>query len=68
MLENSVLKHVAHMAGITDKYISAWGDEATVEDETLSRLLAALGYDVRNDEALLESARKKNRTGSISSS
>ncbi|HIF9080110.1 TPA: 4-alpha-glucanotransferase [Photobacterium damselae] len=62
MLENSVLKHVAHMAGITDKYISAWGDEATVEDETLSRLLAALGYDVRNDEALLESARKKNRT------
>ncbi|HIF9221499.1 TPA: 4-alpha-glucanotransferase [Photobacterium damselae] len=62
MLENSVLKHVAHMAGITDKHISAWGDEATVEDETLSRLLAALGYDVRNDEALLESARKKNRT------
>ncbi|HIF9342991.1 TPA: 4-alpha-glucanotransferase [Photobacterium damselae] len=62
MLENSVLKHVAHMAGITDKYISAWGDEATVDDETLSRLLAALGYDVRNDEALLESARKKNRT------
>ncbi|MDX1302914.1 4-alpha-glucanotransferase [Photobacterium sp.] len=61
MKEDNVLKQVAEMVGIADRYVSAWGEEAKVEDETILRLLAALGYDTKNDEALLESARKKNR-------
>ncbi|MGF1760793.1 4-alpha-glucanotransferase [Photobacterium sagamiensis] len=61
MKEDNVLKQVAEMVGIADRYVSAWGDEAKVEDETILRLLAALGYDTKNDEALLESARKKHR-------
>ncbi|PSW05434.1 4-alpha-glucanotransferase [Photobacterium lipolyticum] len=61
MKEDNVLKQVAEMVGIADSYVSAWGDEAKVEDETILRLLAALGYDTKNDDALLESARKKNR-------
>ncbi|MGF1733746.1 4-alpha-glucanotransferase, partial [Photobacterium kasasachensis] len=60
MKDDQVLKQVADIAGIADSYVSAWGDEAKVESETIRRLLAALGYDTRNDEALLESANKKH--------
>ena len=61
MKDNQALKQVAEMVGIADSYVSAWGDEAKVKDETIRRLLMALGYDTKNDEALLESARKKHR-------
>ncbi len=61
MKDDQVLKQVADMVGIADSYVSAWGDEAKVESETIRRLLAALGYDTKNDEALLESANKKQR-------
>ncbi|OAN13187.1 4-alpha-glucanotransferase [Photobacterium jeanii] len=61
MKDNQALKQVAEMVGIADSYVSAWGDEASVKDETIRRLLMALGYDTKNDEALLESARKKHR-------
>lgn len=59
----SVLKKVADMAGIADSYISAWGDEAYVEDDTILRLLASLGYDTSSDESLLTSAEKKHKKG-----
>ncbi|WP_299012929.1 4-alpha-glucanotransferase [uncultured Photobacterium sp.] len=61
MKDDQVLKQVADMVGLADSYVSAWGDEAKVEDETIRCLLAALGYDTKNDEALLESANKKYR-------
>ncbi|MGR5147984.1 4-alpha-glucanotransferase, partial [Photobacterium alginatilyticum] len=61
MKDDQVLKQVADIAGIADSYVSAWGDEAKVESETIRRLLAALGYDTRSDEALLESANKKHQ-------
>ncbi len=61
MKDKNVLKQVAASAGITDKYISAWGDEAQVHDDTIVSLLDALGYDTKNDETLLESAKKKQR-------
>jgi len=49
------------MANIADSYISAWGDDASVEDETIRRLLASLGYDTSSDENLLKSAEKKHK-------
>ncbi|MGF1878072.1 4-alpha-glucanotransferase [Photobacterium frigidiphilum] len=61
MKDDQVLKQVAEMAGLADSYISAWGDEAQVENETLRRLLSALGYDTKNDDALMESALKRQR-------
>ncbi|UTT86366.1 4-alpha-glucanotransferase [Vibrio pelagius] len=61
MKEQSVLKQVAEMANLADSYVSAWGDEAQVSDETLTRLLASLGYDTSSDDALLKSAEKKHK-------
>ncbi|MGY3572232.1 4-alpha-glucanotransferase [Vibrio paucivorans] len=61
MKDNNALKQVAEMAKLADSYVSAWGDEAKVSDETLLRLLASLGYDTSNDQALLKSAEKKHK-------
>ena len=61
MKEQNALKQVAEMARIADSYVSAWGDEAKVEDATIRHLLASLGYDVTNDETLLQSAEKKHK-------
>lgn len=55
------IKNVAKMANISDSYISAWGKSASVSDETIISLLAALGYDVSSDDALLTSAEKKHK-------
>jgi 4-alpha-glucanotransferase len=61
MTEQTALKQVAEMAKIADSYVSAWGSPAKVEDETILRLLASLGYDTTNDETLLKSAEKKHK-------
>ncbi|WP_394246340.1 4-alpha-glucanotransferase [Vibrio profundi] len=61
MKEQSVLKQVAEMANIADSYVSAWGDEAAVSEETILHLLSSLGYDTTNDETLLKSAEKKHK-------
>lgn len=61
MKQQSALKQVAEMAKIADSYVSAWGEEASVKDETIRRLLASLGYDTSNDENLLKSAEKKHK-------
>lgn len=61
MKEHNALKQVAEMARIADSYVSAWGDEATVSDDTICRLLASLGYDTTNDQTLLASAQKKHK-------
>ena len=56
MNDQTTLKKVADLARIADSYVSAWGTEATVEDDTIRQLLAAIGYDVSSDKALLDSA------------
>ncbi|MGL6027833.1 MAG: 4-alpha-glucanotransferase [Vibrio sp.] len=61
MNQDNVLKQVAAMANIADRYVSAWGSEAQVEDDTIRRLLASLGYDTSSDQALLQSAEKKHK-------
>ncbi|UPQ89487.1 4-alpha-glucanotransferase [Vibrio sinaloensis] len=61
MKQQNALKQVAEMARIADSYVSAWGDEAKVSEETIRRLLASLGYDTTNDETLLKSAEKKHK-------
>ncbi|OCH22958.1 4-alpha-glucanotransferase [Aliivibrio logei] len=58
---NNALYQVAEMVGLANSYISAWGDEEKVSDDTLTRLLAALGYDTKNDKTLLSSAEKKHK-------
>ncbi|HAS63186.1 MAG TPA: 4-alpha-glucanotransferase, partial [Vibrio sp.] len=59
MINQTVLKQAAEAANIADSYISAWGDEAKVEQESILHLLASLGYNIDSDEALLASAEKK---------
>ncbi|MCF9378116.1 4-alpha-glucanotransferase, partial [Vibrio parahaemolyticus] len=59
--QDNALKQVAAMAKIADRYVSAWGSEAQVEDDTIRRLLASLGYDTSSDDALLQSAEKKHK-------
>ncbi|CAM3670152.1 4-alpha-glucanotransferase [Vibrio aerogenes CECT 7868] len=61
MTKKSALKQVAEAANISDNYINAWGEDASVSDETIRSLLASLGYDTSNDEKLLKSAEKKQR-------
>lgn len=61
MNQDNALKQVAEMAKIADRYVSAWGSEAQVEDDTIRHLLASLGYDTSSDEALLQSAEKKHK-------
>lgn len=61
MKQHNALKQVAEMARIADSYVSAWGDEAKVSDETIRHLLTSLGYDTTNDETLLKSAEKKHK-------
>lgn len=61
MKKQSVLKQVAEMARVSDSYVSAWGDEAHVEEQTIRSLLTSLGYDTSSDDALLESAAKKHK-------
>ncbi|MGC9401215.1 4-alpha-glucanotransferase [Vibrio genomosp. F10] len=61
MTDQTALQQVAEMARLADSYISAWGEEAKVEDDTLLHLLGSLGYDTRNDAALLSSAEKKHK-------
>ncbi|ENM5727823.1 4-alpha-glucanotransferase [Vibrio mimicus] len=61
MNQDNALKQVAEMAKIADRYVSAWGSEAQVEDDTIRHILASLGYDTSSDEALLQSAEKKHK-------
>ncbi|MDO6705994.1 4-alpha-glucanotransferase [Photobacterium sp. 1_MG-2023] len=56
MRTETVLKAVARQAGLAESYISAWGEDTPVSEETLARLLAAMGYDVSSDAALEASA------------
>lgn len=59
--QKSTITQVAAMAKLADRYVTAWGSEALVEEETLRRLLTSLGYDTRSDDALWQSAEKKHR-------
>ncbi|MCG9596290.1 4-alpha-glucanotransferase [Vibrio sp. Isolate25] len=61
MKEQNALQQVAEMARIADSYVSAWGDEAKVDEETIRYLLTSLGYDTTNDDTLLRSAEKKHK-------
>ncbi|MEH0740469.1 4-alpha-glucanotransferase [Vibrio cholerae] len=61
MKHHNALKQVAEMARIADSYVSAWGDEAKVEEATILHLLNSLGYDTTNDETLLKSAERKHK-------
>lgn len=61
MYSENQIKQVAEKAGITDHYISAWGEETSVKSSTIIKLLSALGYDSGSEEALIKSANKKHK-------
>jgi len=61
MEQSNVLKQVAEQAGIADSYTNAWGNSEVVSDDTLTRLLAALGYDTESEQTLVASADKKHQ-------
>ena len=61
MEQSNVLKQVAKQAGIADSYTNAWGNNELVSDDTLTSLLAALGYDTQSEKTLLSSAEKKQQ-------
>lgn len=65
MISQTVLKQAAEVANIADSYISAWGSNAAVEEDTILSLLSALGYNTTNDEALLASAEKKAKRNAL---
>lgn len=61
MDQETILQQVAEQAGLTKTYVSAWGSEATVSNETQRKVLAGLGYDTSSDDALLASAEKMHK-------
>jgi 4-alpha-glucanotransferase len=61
MTSQKVLYQVADRAKISRRYINARGDETSVSDQTIFRILTALGYDISDDARLLKSAEKKER-------
>lgn len=61
MITTSVLKEVAAQANITDHYRNAWGQETEIAPAILQKLLAAIGYDTRDDHRLLASAAQHNQ-------
>ncbi|WWE60277.1 4-alpha-glucanotransferase [Parasalinivibrio latis] len=65
-MDTQGLKAVASRAGLSDTYISAWGEPTNVSDTVLVKLLSALGYDTKNDAALLASAERKQRVDILS--
>ena len=61
MKDNNTLHQIAEQAGLANSYVSAWGDEEKVSDDTLIRLLASLGYDTKNEATLLRSSEKMQK-------
>ncbi|KII76319.1 4-alpha-glucanotransferase [Vibrio renipiscarius] len=61
MIDSNTLKHVAEMAKVADRYISASGEDAYVSEDTICHLLGSLGYDTSSAANLLKSAEKKHK-------
>ncbi|WP_114785319.1 4-alpha-glucanotransferase [Vibrio tetraodonis] len=61
MTQKNTLEQVAEMANIATSYVSAWGQETQVEDQTIRDLLTSLGYDITSEEKLINSADKKHK-------
>ncbi|GLT16844.1 4-alpha-glucanotransferase [Vibrio zhanjiangensis] len=61
MTHKNALKQVAEMANIATSYVSAWGEEVEVEEQTVREILTSLGYDTASDEKLVSSAQKKHK-------
>ncbi len=61
MNQSAALRQAAEKANISDHYISAGGAPAHVKEETIYKMLALLGYDISDDEHLLQSVEKKHK-------
>ncbi|GEM75306.1 4-alpha-glucanotransferase [Vibrio sagamiensis] len=61
MKAQTVLQKAAESAQLSERYVTAWGEEVSVPHTTLISLLSSLGYDVTNEETLLKSLEKKQK-------
>lgn len=64
-MTSSLVDHLVEYRGIESNYTDAWGNPATINPETKSKLLAVMGYHVENQE-LLEQQVKQNAANSWS--
>ncbi len=51
-MTNHVLQKLVEMRGIETNYVDAWGNPATVSEDTKAKLLNVLGYDTSSEEAI----------------
>lgn len=50
---SEIIEGLVTMRGIESAFVDAWGNPATVNDETKIKLLKAMGYEVDNEDELL---------------
>lgn len=60
-ISEDVIVDVAKSANLSQRYINAWGQDTEIDSQVQLNLLACLGYDTRNEEALRLSAEKLNK-------
>lgn len=60
-ISEDVIVEVAKSANLSQRYINAWGQDTEIDSQVQLNLLACLGYDTRNEEALRLSAEKLNK-------
>lgn len=53
-MTNSVLQKLVEMRGIESHYVDAWGNPATISEDSKNKLLQVLGYDTSNPEILTQ--------------
>ncbi len=61
MVDKNNIRNAAELAGLQRQYINAWGVETSVSEDQLLKLLAALGYDTRDEESLAASVARKHK-------
>jgi len=49
----SLIEHLVQVRGIETEYLDAWGKSASVKLESQQKILAAMGYPMDDDEALI---------------
>jgi 4-alpha-glucanotransferase len=57
----TLVEQLAKAKKIADTYVDAWGKQAVVSQESKAAVLAAMGYDVENEDNLRKQVEKEER-------
>ena len=57
----TLVEQLAKAKKIADTYIDAWGNPAEVSQESKAAVLAAMGYDVENEDNLRKQVEKEEK-------